>query len=358
MKTFTTAFLAAVPLVLASPCAPSDFKYLVSFGDSYTDEARLNYTIDNGELPPAGTVLPEVPTASGGRSWPGFVSEKLGVKRFNYAVGGASCSQAMVARRPVEFMPVVFPGVVDYEIDTFVAELDHPDIWGGESRTAENTVYTLWVGPNDLGLFGFLDDSNAEGTTIADIPECMFDVFDRLYATGGRRFVLFTQLPLERTPQYVPEHLGGREPTFGWPTKDDVNATRWQHQLEEYTTAVSSLSVYGARVQLLLEDRWPGAVLTVFDARRKMLDMYAEPEAWLDGSANKTSPWRLCTDDFFDCDISEETLDSHYWYDDTHASPKIRKYLPHSHSAHGPRPGSWPGPKRDLWWIGVTDDDV
>lgn len=325
MKKFTSVILAALPAVLASPCTPSDFKYLVSFGDSYTDEARLNYTFENSDLPSAGTILPELTTASGGRSWPGFVSEKLGVKRFNYAVGGAACSQAIVSRRPTEELPVTFPGVLEYEIDTFMAELEMPEIWDGEDRTAENTVYTLWVGPNDLGHFGFLDDSNAEGTTIADVPECMFEVFDRIYATGGRRFVLFTQLPLEQTPLYVPTELGGREPNFGWPNKGEVNTTRWNHQLKEYTSAVTSMSVYGARVQLLLEDRWPGAILTVFDARRKMMDMYENPEAFLDAPANNSGVYRFCTTSFFDCELAEESLDSFYWYDDTHASPRIRK---------------------------------
>ena len=37
------------------------FSSLITFGDSYTDENRLNYFIQNGgAAPPPGTLLPEV----------------------------------------------------------------------------------------------------------------------------------------------------------------------------------------------------------------------------------------------------------------------------------------------------------
>ncbi len=39
------------------------FSSLITFGDSYTDENRLNYFISNhGAAPPPGTLLPEVPS--------------------------------------------------------------------------------------------------------------------------------------------------------------------------------------------------------------------------------------------------------------------------------------------------------
>src|SRR4051812_13452545 len=54
-----------------SPWSVSNFNSLVAFGDSYTDENRLNYFgIHKGAAPPAGTFLPEsFTTASGGRTW-------------------------------------------------------------------------------------------------------------------------------------------------------------------------------------------------------------------------------------------------------------------------------------------------
>lgn len=41
------------------------FKNFIVFGDSYSDESRLNYFAGhNGTLPPPGTVLPEVDAAA------------------------------------------------------------------------------------------------------------------------------------------------------------------------------------------------------------------------------------------------------------------------------------------------------
>lgn len=48
------------------------FENLVVFGDSYTDESRLDYfTTHNNTPPPVGLLLPEALDASdGGRVWP------------------------------------------------------------------------------------------------------------------------------------------------------------------------------------------------------------------------------------------------------------------------------------------------
>ena len=63
---------------------------LFVFGDSYTDQGRLAwFTAHGGEAPPAGTFIPAAsPTASGGYSWPYFVSGSLNATTFNYAGKG------------------------------------------------------------------------------------------------------------------------------------------------------------------------------------------------------------------------------------------------------------------------------
>jgi hypothetical protein len=62
-------------------------KYLIVFGDSYTDEGRLSYLIHSGGVaPPPGTVIPTSnTTAGGGFSWPYYASQKLGATTYNYA---------------------------------------------------------------------------------------------------------------------------------------------------------------------------------------------------------------------------------------------------------------------------------
>lgn len=67
--TSATLALAASTAVAQAPNSKwnlQSFKTLVAFGDSYTDESRLNYFENhNGEAPPVGWIAPEV----GGYIW-------------------------------------------------------------------------------------------------------------------------------------------------------------------------------------------------------------------------------------------------------------------------------------------------
>ena len=79
-----------------------NFDSLVTFGDSYTDEGRLGYIIQqNFTLPPVGTYLPEgLNTASGGRTWPRFAVQYTNeqLELYDYAVSGAVCSNNITPR--------------------------------------------------------------------------------------------------------------------------------------------------------------------------------------------------------------------------------------------------------------------
>ncbi|EFY88176.1 GDSL lipase/acylhydrolase family protein [Metarhizium acridum CQMa 102] len=71
-------------------------------------------------------------------------------------------------------------------------------IWG--RVVAKNTVYTLWIGTNDLGQDGLLgreaSDSKKKNTvdptsTVDDYLKCVWDAIDQSYNAGARNFVLF-----------------------------------------------------------------------------------------------------------------------------------------------------------------------
>jgi phospholipase/lecithinase/hemolysin len=89
----------------------SNFKSLITFGDSYTDESRLgSFITHNGTAPAAGTLLPEAfATAGGGRTWARYVVQYTGetsssgewdpaLTLYNYAVSGAVCSNEITPR--------------------------------------------------------------------------------------------------------------------------------------------------------------------------------------------------------------------------------------------------------------------
>lgn len=60
---------------------------LIVFGDSYSDEGRLDYFLShNNTPPPPGLYIPEANlTKSGGKSWPQLAAKAIGATTFNYA---------------------------------------------------------------------------------------------------------------------------------------------------------------------------------------------------------------------------------------------------------------------------------
>lgn len=157
------SFLAAIA---GASCYSKPFENLVTFGDSYTDNGRLNYYIDNdGDPPPAGTLQPQSnDTASGGYAWGQFVQQYAGVAYFDYAVSGAACSNGYISRY-LSSIDKPFPSVLDDELPSFVADIQVQALY--PNRTAQNTVYALWIGTNDLGFGAFLTDSQTSGVSDA-----------------------------------------------------------------------------------------------------------------------------------------------------------------------------------------------
>lgn len=157
-----TASIAAA--ATGALCASKPFENLVTFGDSYTDNGRLGYYINNdGNPPPAGTLQQQTnDTASGGYSWGQFVQQYAGIAYFDYAISGATCSNKIISRY-FSAIDKPFPSVVDDELPSFVADVKVQALYS--NRTAENTVYTLWIGTNDMGFGSFLSDSQAPGVS-------------------------------------------------------------------------------------------------------------------------------------------------------------------------------------------------
>lgn len=196
------------------------FTNFVVFGDSYSDESRITYfQTHNGSPPPPGLLLPASNnTATGGFTWDRLVVDSTGAELFNYAVSGAVISN--------ELTPInnAFQSVLDYEVPAFLADIAFINKSTGtntlyRNRQSDNTVYALWIGTNDLGVNGFLTDSqvgsalysgNPDVNTIRNYTGAQFEVFDKLYKVGARKFVLINLAPLQLSPLYgIPPPLGG-----------------------------------------------------------------------------------------------------------------------------------------------------
>ena len=87
------------------------------------------------------------------------------------------------------------------------------------NRKPDNTVYSMWIGTNDLGVGAFLTDSSLHETTIPDYVDCIFNRFDQIYAAGGRYFVLMNTAPLQLSPLYGMPDAEGLKASHYWTDK-------------------------------------------------------------------------------------------------------------------------------------------
>ncbi|KAI1177810.1 carbohydrate esterase family 16 protein [Nemania sp. FL0916] len=330
----TNALLLGAFAVRIGAYVHSGVDNLVVFGDSYTDEGRLAYFISTGGVaPPPGTVIPTSnASAGGGYSWPYYASKKLGATSYNYAVAGATCSNEIV-NRYLDSLKGPFPSVFDYEVPAFKADLkfaaQNPKSGLYRRRTPGNTVYALWIGTNDLGNGGFLLDQQIAGKTIADYIDCLWSVFDGIYSTGGRRFAIFTQAPLELSPLYKSIEHGGAGNVNYWTNKTAYNTTEYEGKIQEYTTTVNTIYDYGVPFQLLVKRRWPGASFTILNTHQIITDIYNAPAKYLTAPANVTGIYYTCPDPLTGngCTDSQYPLSSFLWYDTLHPSARADEII-------------------------------
>lgn len=221
----------------------------------------------------------------------------------------------------------LFPSVIDYEVPAYVA--DRGTKRNGTDQTyfstalsASNAVYSLWIGTNDLGVGLFLTDAQGRGYTLTDYTNCIFQVFDELYASGARVFVLFNNAPLQLAPLYANASVGGVTASQYWSPKPD-NLTSIAEKMHEYTTSTNTIFHYQAPFETLIAGRYPGASMAVFNVWQLISDIYDDPTAYLNGTqpANVTAPEHQCTPEAV-CQLAFNgtSSDSFLWFDDLHPS--------------------------------------
>lgn len=281
---------------------------LITFGDSYTDEGRLVYMFDHHTFPPQGEMLPiSNQTSSGGYCWPRYVANETGATLYDYAVGGAMCSNEIISRR-LDAINGSFPSLMEYEVPTFKTDLSYPKLY--PNRRHDNTVYSLWIGTNDLGVDGFLRSRQSNEATISTFVNCIWSFFDQIYATGARNFVLMNEAPLNRAPMFAPASEGGTGNNQYWGNKTAYDVPEYQDKIYQFTTSVNTMFDYGLPFELVEKKRWPGATFAIFDTHQLVLDVRTSPEKYLDQPANVTGSWHTC---FQGCQQSEEPQSNFIW---------------------------------------------
>ncbi|KAH8168290.1 GDSL-like lipase/Acylhydrolase domain-containing protein [Sarocladium implicatum] len=199
--------IAAVLLGASQALAVADYangtRYLITFGDSYS---QTGFDI-NGAKPSAENPLgnPPLPgwTASGGLDWPGFLVTEFNKSltlAYNFAYGGATVDADLIA----PYQDTV-KSLID-QVEEFSSSIaEHPDYapW-----TSQNSLFGIWMGVNDVGNSFWLEN-------VADILEAVIAQYVKqlqiMYDAGARQFAILTVPPTDKTPTFLESDEWSRE---------------------------------------------------------------------------------------------------------------------------------------------------
>lgn len=285
------ALVFALPLSWAASFRPLPrFRNLVTFGDSYTDAGN---------------------PADGGVAWPVYAAGYAHIALHPFAKSGGTCSNAITPRP--------FPPVMESQIPAFKeAKLRLPP---------SETVYTLWIGTNDVGAGALLTGVDP-GVTVVDTTKCAVDWVRVMYKLGARNFIFQNMIPLQLTQLYS---------ATGHPNRyfhDPRNTTEWAIFMTELTTsgnALSSLMLHNLAPTL------PGARIALFDSHALFTDMFNNPARYLNGTAplNVTSSINSCpftaagqpAGGACPPQVAGSARDSFLWFDELHPSEQADRIV-------------------------------
>ena len=325
------------------------FSTHVVFGDSYSDDSRFAYFAShNGSAPPPGWVNPPNPAAAdGGFSWPDYVRWYSGARLHNYAVSGAACSNSITPR----YLPLIkgdYPDVEHYEVPAYIADSQYVQPNGTKFFVAppDETVYSMWIGTNDLDVGALLTDSQVPGTDVTTYLDCVYTQLQRIYDNGARYFVLHNLIPLQLTPLVATPENGGVGPNHYWPQKPS-NGTAISYKMLEMVVTANMIYKYRTPFEVVLAKRFPGAQFALMDMYglvglpcqlnplradgSQILDIWKNPAEYLNGTApaNSTAFILQCPIDAVGYDQCSQrpSPDSYLWFDESHPSEQTDRII-------------------------------
>lgn len=317
----------ALGLVAAGSCKPGGppqkkIKNLVVFGDSYTEEGRLSYFGEHKKAPPPGYVFPASnSTASGGKVWARMAAEKLGAKLYNYAVGGAVCSNKLTPRT-WDSIDAPFPAVLEYELPAFEADKKFLKL-----NLAE-TVFAIWIGTNDVGPNALLTSGQLPNVGLTNVTNCVLEAVQGMKKLGARKIVVLNMAPLELAPMYADEAHGGYvEDDVFWGDKSKyTNLTAVAEEMRELTWNGNEILKYKIPAETA---RWKDTTVGALDAHSMLWDAYHTPAKFLTGKApyNVTGWTNHCSLDWQCKQFQPERKDSFFWFDELHPSEAAERVV-------------------------------
>ncbi|RDB29885.1 Acetylesterase [Hypsizygus marmoreus] len=295
MRLFNNAAIWALlshslSLVHAIGVRPGQIKNLVTFGDSYTDV---------------------IITGDGGVAWPAYAAGYAHLSLFPFARAGATCSN------DITFRP--FPSLFESQLPLYFTETAN----GSLKADPWETIYTLWIGTNDVGANALLTGSAK--ASIVDVTACAINWVKVLYERGARNFLFQNMIPLQTVPLYSADSYSNRYWTA------PRNTTEWNVFMTELVLSGNALS------KVLLQVLAPtlhGAHIGIFDSHALFTDMFQHPSSYLNGTApvNVTGAIESCVfelnGDTGTCTtVTGAARDSFLWFDELHPSEQADRIV-------------------------------
>ncbi|KIK56863.1 carbohydrate esterase family 16 protein [Collybiopsis luxurians FD-317 M1] len=296
---------------------------VVLFGDSYTDQSRA-HSIANGSFPGKDyqEVFPPIDfAADGGVQWPWYLGLYGNYTIWNYAVGGAVCSNNLT---PLFDEPDVISGQEFWFIQ------DHIDGYNTSKQRLlldpSSFVVIQYIGTNDVGINSFVTFNESANVSLPNVADCQLDHLRAMHKLGARNFILNSLIPLQLTKLYS----NSSDPTIYFPHVHDGNA--WNNGMYNLVHSLNRMLSDGVKV---LNGEWGGeGRVEWFDTYGFFEEMYNNPTNFFNGSipANVTGHCHQCPDpdDFTQCGIGDCTLDerdSYMWWDELHPSEQTGRNL-------------------------------
>ncbi|KAL7273109.1 hypothetical protein RUND412_004054 [Rhizina undulata] len=186
----------------SSPASTGSYKYLFSFGDSYSQTGfELNGTAPSPANPLGNPDFPGY-TSSGGINWIGFLIteyNKTEMMSYNLAYGGATIDANIVA----PYLSTVL-SLVD-QVDIFLDGITSGLVpnWG------DSGLFAFWIGINDIGNTYY--ESVDQDTLHDEMMDSYFEKVQELYDVGAREFLFMTVPPVEKTPLMIAQGTTAQE---------------------------------------------------------------------------------------------------------------------------------------------------
>jgi phospholipase/lecithinase/hemolysin len=158
-------------------------KYLITFGDSYSQTGfDIAGTKPSSSNPFGNPPLPGW-TASGGLNWVGFLASQFNTSTllaYNFAYGGATTNASIVA----PWQPTVLSFIDQVaQFSGSIAKKPSYAPWG------DNALFGVWMGVNDVGNTWWKSDYEQ---LLGQIMDSYFGQLQVLYNAGARNFMLMT----------------------------------------------------------------------------------------------------------------------------------------------------------------------